>query len=67
MKVTKDMLLIDVFGMGDQQKIADALYGFNMRCLGCILAHGETVEQAAMSHNVPLDDMLDALNKACED
>lgn len=67
MKITKDMLLIDVFKAGNQEKIAEVLYNFGMHCLGCALAHGETVEQAAVSHNVPLEEMLSGLNAACED
>lgn len=62
MKITKDMLLIDAFQMGDQEAMAEVLQSFGMHCLGCALAHGETVEQAAATHGVDVDEMLKALN-----
>lgn len=67
MKITKDMLLIDAFQLGDADEMAEVLAGFGMHCLGCALAHGETVEQAALSHGVEVDVMLKALNAICED
>lgn len=66
MKITKDMLLIDAFQLGDADEMAEVLAGFGMHCLGCALAHGETVEQAALSHGVEVDVMLKALNAICE-
>lgn len=62
MKITKDMLLIDAFQMGDQEQMAEVLQSFGMHCLGCALAHGETVEQAAYTHGVDADEMVNALN-----
>ena len=38
--------------------------GFGMHCLGCALSHGETVEQAAMTHGIDADKLLKALNDA---
>lgn len=66
MKITKDMLLVDAFQQGNQEKMAEVLQGFGMHCLGCALAHGETIEQAAMTHNVDVDEMLKALNEAAK-
>lgn len=62
MKITKDMLLIDAFQMGNQEEMAEVLQSFGMHCLGCALAHGETVEQAAATHGVDADEMVRALN-----
>ena len=62
MKITKDMLLIDAFRMGNQEKMAEVLQSFGMHCLGCALAHGETIEQAAASHGVDAQEMVDSLN-----
>lgn len=67
MKITKDMLLIDAFQMGDTEKMAEVLQGFGMHCLGCALSHGETIEQAAMTHGIDVNEMLDALNKVIEE
>lgn len=66
MKITKDMLLIDAFKAGNTEEMAEVLYGFGMHCLGCALSHGETIEQAAASHGVDVDEMVTALNAACE-
>lgn len=62
MKITKDMLLIDAFRQGNSEKMAEVLFGFGMHCLGCALSHGETVEQAAATHGVDADEMVNALN-----
>lgn len=64
MKITKDMMLIDAFKLGDSEKMAAVLFGFGMHCLGCALSHGETVEQAAMTHGVDPEVMVEALNSA---
>ena len=37
---------------------------FGMHCLGCAIAHGETVEQAAEVHGIDVDALIEALNKA---
>lgn len=67
MKITKDTLLIDAFNMGDKEKMAEVLYDFGMHCLGCALSHGETIEQAAIVHNIDVNVMLDTLNKLIEE
>ena len=35
---------------------------FGMHCLGCLVASGETIEEAAMAHGIPVDELLKALN-----
>ena len=37
-----------------------------MHCLGCALAHNETVEDAAAVHGVDVDALVDKLNEAAE-
>ena len=52
------------------QKNPDAgeiLMNFGMHCLGCAMAHGETVGEAAEVHGIDLDAMLAALNEGMED
>jgi hybrid cluster-associated redox disulfide protein len=34
-----------------------------MHCLGCVIAQGETLEQAAQVHGIPADELLAAINK----
>ena len=42
----------------------DILMKYGMQCLGCALAHGETVGEAADVHGADLEMMLAELNKA---
>ena len=64
--ITKDMLLIDAFRMDgvNVDAMAEVLMSMGMHCLGCVLSHGETIEEAAMAHGIDLDVMLTALNEA---
>lgn len=64
MKITKDMLIGDVIQQGNSQAIAEVLFGMGMHCLGCAIAHGETIEDAAAVHGVDVDDLVDKLNEA---
>lgn len=64
MKITKDMLIGDVIHQGYSQAIAEVLFGMGMHCLGCAIAHGETIEDAAAVHGVDVDDLVDKLNEA---
>ena len=63
-KITKDMLLVDVLEQGNPDELTDILLSFGMHCIGCALAHGETVEEAALVHGIDVNELLDALNKA---
>lgn len=51
--------------VGDEKinKIAETLFSFGMHCLGCAMASGETLEEAAMVHGIDIDEMVEALNK----
>ena len=60
--VTKDMLIIDVLAQGDPDKLAEVLQQSGMHCLHCMLAHGETLEEAAAGHGINVDDLVDKLN-----
>ena len=59
-EITKDMTIFDV--LQTDKKHAEVFMSFGMHCFGCPRARGETVEQAAKSHGVDLDVMLDKLN-----
>ncbi len=60
--ITKDMLIIDILQQGDPDKLAEVLQNSGMHCLHCMLAHGETLEQAAMVHGIDVDKLLADLN-----
>lgn len=40
---------------------AQILFKFGMGCVGCAIAKGETIKEAAAAHGVPVDEMLSAL------
>ena len=65
-KITKDMKIVEALSLGDTEKMANVLYSFGMHCLHCALAHGETLEEAAMTHGVNVDEMVAKLNEIAE-
>ncbi len=60
--ITKDMLIIDILSKGDPDKLAEVLQNSGMHCLHCMLAHGETLEQAAAVHGIDADKLCEELN-----
>lgn len=63
-KINKDMTIYEVIQLNPE--IACVFTGLGMHCVGCAIAHGETVEQAAAVHGIDLDEMLDKLNEFIE-
>lgn len=59
-KITKDTLIIDL--VQANPNAAEILFAHGMHCLGCALAHQETIEQATMAHGEELDEILKELN-----
>lgn len=43
---------------------AEVLFKFGMGCVGCAIARGETIKEAAMAHGIPLDELVSALGIA---
>jgi len=43
-------------------QIAELLMGKGMHCLGCVIAQGETLEQAAEVHGLNPDELIKELN-----
>lgn len=66
MEITKDMLLLEALRSGNTAAMAKVLNDYGMHCLGCALARHETVEQAALSNGVDVDEMVEALNIAAK-
>jgi len=64
--ITKNMLIIDALKQGNANAMAEVLGELGMHCLGCVLARGETIEQAAAAHGVDADEMVGKLNTAAE-
>ncbi|WP_252187527.1 DUF1858 domain-containing protein [Anaeromonas gelatinilytica] len=61
MAITKDMLIGEI--IKERSDAPEILMGFGMGCIGCPSSQMETLEQAAMVHGLPLEDLLEALNK----
>ena len=59
-KITKDTIIAEVIQINPNA--GEILMSYCMHCLGCAIAHGETVGQAAEVHGADLDAMLEELN-----
>ena len=64
--ITKDMLIAGALKQGNVDGIANVLFSVGMHCLGCALAHNETVEDAANAHGVDVDELVEKLNEAAK-
>ncbi len=62
MKITGDMLIADV--VDKYPEVVPALMGSGMGCIGCAIAHAETIEQGAMAHGLDVAVLLEKLNQA---
>ena len=60
--ITKNMTIAEAFKIKPQ--IGAVLMGKGMHCLGCVIAQGETVEQAAEVHGLDLEELLKEINEA---
>lgn len=60
--ITKDMLISDILRNDKVTELAVVLQESGMHCLGCLMAHGETLEQAASVHGIDVDELLKKLN-----
>ena len=61
-KVTKDMAISEILKV--KPTAAAILMSRGMHCLGCVIAQGETLEQAAQVHGIPIDELLGAINES---
>jgi hybrid cluster-associated redox disulfide protein len=57
--VTADSTIMELIQAKPES--AQVLFRFGMGCLGCAVARGETVREAAMAHGIPLEELLSAL------
>ena len=61
MQATKDMTIQSVIEM--DEGTAQILMSSGMHCLGCAMAHGETIEQACSVHGVDTDALMNQINE----
>ena len=59
-ELKKDMTIAEALKI--KPGIAPILMSKGMHCLGCSIAHGETIEQAAQVHGLNSDELLKELN-----
>jgi hybrid cluster-associated redox disulfide protein len=59
MAVTADSTIMEL--LRERPNSAEVLFKFGMGCLGCAVARGESIREAAMAHGIPLQELLDAL------
>jgi len=59
MAVTADSTIMEV--LQAKPDAATVLFRFGMGCLGCAVARGETIREAAQAHGIPLEELLTAL------
>lgn len=67
MIITPDTLIGDIIeGDVNIESVANVLTSVGMHCLGCAIAHGETVGEAAEVHNVDVNELIARLNEAAK-
>jgi len=62
--VTEDMKIIDVIKI--DEGIGDILVNSGMHCLGCAMAHGESIADAAVVHGIDPQTLIDSINDYLE-
>ncbi len=60
MQATKDMLIQQVIEL--DEGTGAILMDAGMHCLGCAMAHGESVEQACAVHGIDADALIEKIN-----
>ncbi len=60
-KITKDMTIGELLEVND--KLGEVLLGFGMHCFTCPVSQMETLEEAAMVHDIDIDFLIKKLNE----
>ena len=61
MTITADMTIAQI--LKENPNAAEVLKSFGMHCIGCAVASGESIQDAAKVHGIKLEDLMEALNK----
>jgi hybrid cluster-associated redox disulfide protein len=59
MDITADSTIYDL--LKAKPESTEVLFKFGMGCVGCAIARGETIREAAVAHEIPLAELLAAL------
>lgn len=65
-KITGDTLLLDAVQAGNSDEIMKVLNEAGMHCFHCAFVRGETVADAALTHGLDVDELVEKLNVAAE-
>jgi hydroxylamine reductase len=60
-KITAEMTIAEAIRLKPQA--AAVLMSKGMHCLGCVIAQGETIAQAADVHSISIEELIGELNK----
>jgi len=67
-RITRDMTIGEL--IQKYPEAAPIVMSYGLHCVGCHVAHWETLEQGARGHGLPedvIDEMIDELNKFVEE
>ena len=64
-KISADTLIAECLQINPNS--ASILMSYGMHCIGCALAHGETIGEAVSVHGKDLDELLAKLNEGIEE
>ena len=64
-KITADTLIVDCLKLNPDS--AQILMSYGLHCLGCAMAHGESIGEAVSVHGKDLDELLEKLNEGIEE
>jgi hybrid cluster-associated redox disulfide protein len=60
-EINKNTIIADILKI--KPKAAEVLLSHGMHCLGCSIASGETLEQAAGVHGIDINKLMEEINK----
>ncbi len=60
MTITKDMYIAEV--LDDHRDTVPIFFRNGLHCIGCVMASGETIEEACLVHGLNCDQLLTELN-----
>ena len=63
MTVKRDTIIAEILQNDPAQGCVPIFLATGMHCLGCMAAHGETVEEACMVHGVDCEKLLALVNE----
>jgi hybrid cluster-associated redox disulfide protein len=59
--ITKDMVISEV--LDNYPQTIEVFIEFGFQCIGCAAAEFETIQEGATTHDIDIDELIDALNE----